>query len=168
MSIICGYALLRSEGYKGKRIHKVSQNVDAMERQYLEGNLDVLALADKNVQTFGIGVEYSPYTEKDIKFRKGTYNYWLDYKQMEAQNVINEFASRYLNMFFWSMHEMHGFGEKRMGRLYDELQKHLELYRVDKVTLRDWQKALYEDAGIWFALPEDPLTKTKGSIMTGM
>lgn len=169
MSIICGYTLLQAKDFKGKRIHKVSQAVDAYETKYLNGELDLDAMSRKlNEEYAGFTVQYVPYTEKDIKFKKGTFHYWLDEKQLDPQNKINEFATRYLIFFFTVLAEMHGYREKRLQAVYDEFTKHMLLYQEDKVAIQDWQRALLEDAGIWFELPKDDLTETTGSIMTGM
>ena len=40
-------------------------------------------------------------------------------------------------------------------------------YQQDKTTVREWRMALYEEAGVDIEMPIDPLTQTKGSIMTG-
>lgn len=168
MSIICGYTMLQAKDFKGKRIHNVSKAVDEYERRWLLGEIDLSAMSRKLIDDYaGFSVEYVPYTEADIRYKKGTFDYWLDAKQIPAQNTINEFATRYLIFWFTSLAEMYGYREKRLTDIYEEFKKHMELYKVDKVSIRDWQKALLDDAGIWFALPEDPLDGSKGSIMTG-
>lgn len=168
MSIICGYTLLQAKDFKGKRIHNVSKSVDDYERRWLLGEIDLPAMSKKLVDDYaGFSVEYIPYTEADIRFKKGSFDHWLDSKQIEPQNIINEFASRYLIFWFTSLAEMYGYREKRLNDIYEQFKKIMEEYQVNKVSIRDWQKALLEDAGIWFALPEDPLDGSKGSIMTG-
>lgn len=169
MSIICGYTLLKAKNFKGKRIHKVSQAVDAYETKYINGEIDLEMMSLKlNEDYAGFTVQYNPYTEKDIKFKKGTFHYWLDEKQIAPQNAINEFSARYLIFFFTALAELYGYREKRLQDIYQEFTKHMELYRENKVSITEWQKELLDDAGIWFALPKDELTNTTGSIMTGM
>lgn len=169
MNIIFGYTLLKCKDFKGKRIYSVSQAVDAYENKYEAGEIDLNLMSKKLVDDYaGFSVEYVPYTEKDIVFKKGTFHHWLDSRQLEPQNRINEFACRYMIFFFTVLAEKYGYREKRLNAVYEELQKHMELYKNDKVSIRQWQKELYDDAGIWFELPKDPLTQTTGSIMTGL
>lgn len=169
MNIIFGYTLLKCKDFKGKRIYSVSQAVDAYENKYEAGEINLKAMSQKLVDDYaGFSVEYVPYTEEDIIFKKGTFHHWLDSRQLEPQNRINEFACRYMIFFFTVLAEKYGYREKRLNAVYEELQKHMDLYKNDKVSIRQWQKELYDDAGIWFELPKDPLTQTTGSIMVGM
>lgn len=169
MNIIFGYTLLKSKEFKGKRIYKISQAIDDYENKYEAGEIDLDAMSDKLVKEYGgPPIEYNHYTEEDILFPKGTFHYWLDSKQIDPQNTINEYSRRYLIFFYTVLAEMYGYREKRIMFIHDETMKNLEAYQDDKVTIRQWQKELYDDAGIWFELPKDPLTQTTGSIMTGV
>lgn len=47
------------------------------------------------------------------------------------------------------------------------MHKLLEDYQQDKTTVHQWKKALFDDAGIVMEMPIDPLTQSKGSLMTG-
>ncbi|MBQ0074519.1 MAG: hypothetical protein KBT34_10020 [Prevotella sp.] len=164
MSIICGYTLLKEKDFKGKRIHAVSKAVDAYETKYLNGEIDLQEMRRAVIEKCDFLVlEYNAYTEQDIAFRKGTFNHWIDEKQLQPQNAINEFAIRYMIFFFTVLGEMHGYGEKRIKDIYTELNKNLNMYADNKISLKQWQKELMEDAGIWFDVPEDPITKTKGN-----
>lgn len=112
-------------------------------------------------------IEYKEYTQEDIKGKKGTYQYWIDSKQIEPQNKINEQATRYMLFFFTALMDEYGFGKERLTRVEEYLNSLLLDYQQDKTTVKEWKKALYEEAGVLVEMPIDPLTQTSGSLMTG-
>ena len=168
MGIICAYAIMQKEGFKGKRISFVASRVNEMEAEWQKGNIDLKAISKKLFDKAGWTVEWQDYTEKDITARKGTYKYWLDLKQIEPQNAINEYATRYMLFFFTSLMEKYGFGKERLTRIEDYMWELLLKYQTDKDEINTWIRALYEEAGVVMEMPVDPLTQTVGSVMTGM
>ena len=44
----------------------------------------------------------------------------------------------------------------------------LLMYQQDKTTVHEWKKVLLEEAGVVIEMPIDPLTQTRGSMMTGL
>lgn len=112
-------------------------------------------------------IGWKAYTENDIKAKKGSYQYWLDQKQIEPQNTINEQATRYMLFFFTALMDSFGFGKDRLTRVQEYMNELLELYQHDKTTVHEWKKALLEEAGVVIEMPVDPLTQTSGSLMTG-
>lgn len=170
MNIICPYTLLKSEGYKGVRIAKILSRIEEYERMCNNGetNLDdlekrVCEKANGNSESFA----YTVYTEADIKKKKGTYDYWLDSRQIGAQNIMNQEAARYLIFFYNALIDLEGFGKKRLKRVEEKMNSLMSEYQFNRFHLSSWEKELYEEAGIEVEMPIDPLTQTQGSIMTG-
>ena len=69
--------------------------------------------------------------------------------------------------FFKALNEVCGYGKKRLTRVQEKINEYLELYQQDKTSVSEWKKALFEEAGIYFEDPIDPLTQKRGSMMTG-
>ena len=165
--IICGYALMKSEGFKGQRLYKVTKRIDEMEAEYDAGRLNLDNVSKGLYEKADWTIEYKAYTEADIISKKGSFNYWLDKKQIAPQNAINEQSTRYMLFFFTALAEIYGFGKERLTRVQEKINEMLLLYQQDKTSVTEWKKALYEEAGIYFEMPIDPLTQKSGSIMTG-
>lgn len=170
MSIICPYTLMKSEGYKGQRIAKIVAKIEEYESLWSDGKVDLEELKKRVYEKAGGDAEafaYTVYTEEDITAKKGSYDYWLDSRQIDAQNAMNQQASRYLVFFFNALIDMEKFGKQRLIRVEEYMNNLIEEYRLNKVTVGIWRKTLYEEAGIVVEMPVDPLTQTKGSAMTG-
>ena len=171
MNILCPYTLLKCEGYKGQRISKILTKIEEYETQWQDEQVDLEELkkrvyekADGDSEAFS----YTVYTEDDITAKKRSFDYWLDSRQIEAQNIMNAQASRYLVFFFNALIDVEHFGKSRLIRVEEYMNSLMEEYRFKRVTVDAWKKALYEDAGIVVEMPIDPLTQTQGSMMTGL
>lgn len=167
MGIMCAYTIMKREGFKGRRILKITQKIDEFEKRYDDGELTVEEVSKRLYEKAEWTIEHVNYAEKDIKAKKGTYQYWIDQKQIAPQNTINEQATRYMLFFFTALMEEYGFGKERLTRVQEYMNELLVAYQQDKTTISEWKKALYDDAGVIFEMPIDPLTQTKGSCMTG-
>lgn len=167
MAVMCSYAMLTIEGYKAKRLLALNSKVNEMEEAYDRGEIDIelvrKSLYEKAEWTF----DFATYTEDDIKYRKGSFEYWFDSVQIEAQNNINNQAMRYMLFYFNALIDLHRFGKERLTRIYDLLQKMLKEYQTNREKMVDWQQALMDETGLVFDMPIDPLTQTAGSVMTG-
>lgn len=166
MGIICAYVIMKVEGFKGKRIVRITDKINALEERWSAGEVDLKEISNTLYQKADWSVEYKKYTLDDITARKGTYQYWLDSKQIDPQNTINEQATRYMLFFFTALMEEYGFGKERLTRVEEYMNNLLLDYQQDKTTVRGWSTALLEEAGIVMEMPVDPLTQTKGSLMT--
>lgn len=69
--------------------------------------------------------------------------------------------------FFTALMDEYGFGKDRLTRVQDYMNELLLEYQQDKTTVQSWKKALFEEAGVVMEMPVDPLTQTRGSMMTG-
>jgi len=69
--------------------------------------------------------------------------------------------------FFSALIDEYGFGKERLTRAWEYLNNLLFLYQRDKSLVIKWKKALRDETGIVMEMPIDPLTQTKGSLMTG-
>ncbi len=168
MGIICGYALLKSEGFKGQRIVRVTDAINRMEQEYVDGEIDVEKISESIMDKADWTVAYTLYTENDIKAKKGTYQYWLDQKQIDPQNRINKMATRYMLFMFKALMDEFGYGKERLTRVQEYINKMLLDYQQKKYTVNDWRLALLNETGVVFEQPIDPLTQTKGSMMSGL
>lgn len=168
MGIICGYTLLKSEGFKGQRIAKITNAVNRMEEEYGNGKIDIKEISKQLMDKADWTVEYVEYTEADIKAKKGTYQYWLDQKQIDPQNRINKVATRYMLFMFKTLMDEYGYGRDRLTRVQEYMNKILLEYQQQKYTVNDWRLALLNETGVVFEQPIDPLTQTSGSMMTGL
>ena len=167
MGIMCSYAVMKTEGLKGKRIARIINRVNELEELWCAGEID-LEVVDKNLHgkvDWPLGHE--PYTEADIKYRKGSFEYWFDSVQIGAQNTINEQATRYLLFFFTALIDVYGFGKERLNRVENYFENLLRDYQKDKRIAGTWKVALQEEAGMEFEMPIDPKTQKIGSVMTG-
>ena len=70
--------------------------------------------------------------------------------------------------FFNVLMDEYGFGKDRLTRVQEAINKLLVDYQSNKTSIREWQQALLDDAGIVYEMPIDPMTQTAGSMMTGM
>lgn len=164
MNIICGYTLYKNRGFRAKRILTVSRAVDEYEKKYWDGEIDLDDMRKKLKKEYG-GVEimFEPYTQEDVRFKKGSFAHWLDGKQIDPMNTIMEYSTRHMIFFFTVMAEKYGYREKRLDAIYKELSKHLHEYEDNQVSIKQWQSELMDYGGIVFEMPKDPLTRTEGS-----
>ena len=167
MGIMCAYVVMKSEGFKGQRIMKLTNRINEMEAEWDNGGIDLKAISDRLMEKAGWTIEYQAYTEADITAKKGSYKYWIDQKQIAPQNTINEQATRYMLFFFTALIDEYGFGKERLTRVEEYMNGLLLKYQKDKTTVHEWKKALLEEAGVVMEMPVDPLTQTSGSMMTG-
>jgi len=158
--------IMRVEGFKGKRIANVTSKINEMEELWSNGNIDLKNIQQKLQDKADWSITGIVYKEEDIKSRKGSFMYWLDCRQIDAQNIMNEQAARYLLFFYSTLMEEYGFGKERLTRVQEYMDSILPEYQVDKRVISKWRKALYDEAGIEMELPVDPLTQTSGSFMT--
>lgn len=167
MGIITGYALMTSEGFKGQRLKRIADYVENREKEYQSGKITIEEMTKRLMDKAEWSIAYEPYTEADIKAKKGSYQYWLDKRQIEPQNAINRSATRYLLFMYAALMDEYGYGKERLTRVQKEIDKHLLDYQQDRVSVNQWKKALLEDAGIYYEAPIDPLAQTSGSMMAG-
>lgn len=167
MSVMCAYSIMESEGFKGQRISKIANKINEMEADWNDGKIDLQVLSNRLNEKAGWTVSYQPYEESDITVKKGTYQYWLYSRQLNPQNIINEQATRYILFFYITLIDEYGFGKERLTRVYQFMIERLLAYQNDKTIVHGWKDALYEKTGIVMEMPVDPLTNTRGSIMTG-
>lgn len=166
MGIMCSYVIMRVEGFKGQRISRIANKVNEMEEQWSNGNVELKEISQRLYDKADWTITHKAYSEEDITAKKGTYQYWLDQKQLAPQNTINEQATRYMLFFFTALMDEYGFGKERLTRVEEYMNKLLLDYQKDKTTVKGWSKALLNEAGIVMEMPVDPLTQTKGSLMT--
>lgn len=167
MGIMCSYVIMKVEGFKGQRIMRITNKINEMEEQWDKGEIDLKAVEDRLMEKADWTIVYQPYTEADIRAKKGSYQYWIDKAQINPQNTINEQATRYMLFFYSALMDEYGFGKERLRRVGDYMNQLLLDYKQDKTTVHGWRVALYEEAGVVMEMPIDPLTQTVGSIMTG-
>lgn len=167
MGIICGFALYKSEGFKGQRISKITSAVADYERRWQNDEITQEQMSNRLSEKVGWTIEYKEYTEADIKHRKGSYDYWLDRAQLDPQNEINKQSTRYMIWMFNALMDEYGYGKERLTRVQECISEMLGDYRLSKTTVLAWRKTLLEEAGIAFEQPIDPLDQKSGSFMTG-
>lgn len=167
MGIMLSYVIMRKEGFKGQRISRIANKVNEMEADWADGKIDLKEISKRLYDKADWTIEYKAYTVDDITARKGSYQYWLDSKQIAPQNTINEQATRYMLFFFTALMDEYGFGKDRLTRVEEYTNELLLQYQEDKTTVREWSRALLKEAGVVIEPPVDPLTQTAGSIMTG-
>lgn len=167
MGIMCSYVIMKCEGFKGQRISKIANRVNEMEAQWSNGEIDLSEVSKRLYEKADWTIENKAYTEADIRAKKGSYKYWLDSIQIAPQNTINEQATRYMLFFFTALMEEYGYGKERLTRVEEYLNKLLLDYQQDKTTVGGWKEAIFKEAGVIVEMPVDPLTQTKGSVMTG-
>ena len=167
MGIMCAYVIMKKEGFKGQRILRITNKIDEYEKQWDDGKLDLKDVSQRLYDKAEWTIEHVDYTDADIKAKKGTYQYWIDKKQIAPQNTINAQATRYMLFFFTALMDEYSFGKDRLTRVQESINELLLAYQQDKTTIREWKQALYDDAGVIFEMPIDPLTQTQGSNMTG-
>lgn len=166
MGIMCSYVIMKVEGFKGQRISRIANKINEMESQWSDGKIDLKEVSKRLYDKADWTIEHKAYSEADITAKKGTYRYWLDSVQIAPQNTINEQATRYMLFYFTVLMDEFGFGKERLTRVEVYINNLLDAYQQDKTTVKSWSKELLEDAGIVMEMPVDPLTQTKGSVMT--
>lgn len=166
MGIMCSYVIMKVEGFKGQRISRIANKINEMESQWSDGKIDLKEVSKRLYDKADWTIEHKAYSEADITAKKGTYRYWLDSVQIAPQNTINEQATRYMLFYFTVLMDEFGFGRERLTRVEEYINNLLDAYQQDKTTVKSWSKELLEDAGIVMEMPVDPLTQTKGSLMT--
>lgn len=166
MGIMCSYVIMKVEGFKGQRISRIANKINEMEEQWSNGKIDLKEVSKRLYDKADWTIEHKAYSEADITAKKGTYRYWLDSVQIAPQNTINEQATRYMLFYFTVLMDEFGFGKERLTRVEEYMNNLLDAYQHDKTTVQSWSKELLEDAGIVMEMPVDPLTQTKGSLMT--
>lgn len=167
MGIMLSYVIMRKEGFKGQRISRIANKVNEMEADWADGKIDLKEISKRLYDKADWTIEYKAYTVDDITARKGSYQYWLDSKQIAPQNTINEQATRYMLFLFTALMDEYGFGKDRLTRVEEYVNELLLQYQEDKTTVREWSRALLAEVGVVMEPPVDPLTQTAGSIMTG-
>ena len=167
MGIMLSYVIMRKEGFKGQRISRIANKGNEMEADWADGKIDLKEISKRLYDKADWTIEYKAYTVDDITARKGSYQYWLDSKQIAPQNTINEQATRYMLFFFTALMDEYGFGKDRLTRVEEYMNELLLQYQEDKTTVREWSRALLAEVGVVMEPPVDPLTQTAGSIMTG-
>ena len=167
MGIMLSYVIMRKEGFKGQRISRIANKVNEMEADWADGKIDLKEISKRLYDKADWTIEYKAYTVDDITARKGSYQYWLDSKQIAPQNTINEQATRYMLFLFTALMDEYGFGKDRLTRVEEYMNELLLQYQKDKTTVREWSRALLAEVGVVMEPPVDPLTQTAGSIMTG-
>lgn len=110
MGIMCAYVIMRVEGFKGQRILRITKKINEMEEQWSNGKVDLKEVSKRLYDKADWTVEHKSYTEADIRAKKGSYQYWIDSKQIGPQNTINEQATRYMLFFFTALMDEYGFG----------------------------------------------------------
>ena len=134
-SIICGYALMRSEGFGGEKISKIVNRINEFQEEYEAGRVDLDEVSKELYEKADWTISCEDYTEADIRAKKGTFDYWLDQKQIDPQNTINKNATRYMLFFFKALNEVYGYGKKRLTRVQEKINEYLELYQQDKTSV---------------------------------
>ncbi len=167
MGIICGYTLLKSEGFKAQRIVRITDAVAKYEERWKNDEITVEDMSKRLMDKADWSIEFKEYTEADITAKKGSYRYWIDQKQLDPQNRINQQATRYMLFMFNALMDEYGYGKERLTRVEEFILQMLSEYQQDKATVSGWSKAILEETGVVFEMPVDPLTQTSGSMMTG-
>ena len=75
MGIICGYVLLKSEGFKAQRIVRIANAIDEMERRFDNAELTTEEVSQRLMDKAEWSVKYDEYTEADIRAKKGSFEY---------------------------------------------------------------------------------------------
>ena len=161
MAIMCSYVIMKKEGFKGQRISKVTGKINEMEEQWCNGKIDLEKISNALYEKTGWTVGCKQYTQEDITAKKGSFKYWIDSKQIDPQNTINEQATRYMLFYFTVLMKEYGFGKERLTRVQEYMNGLLQEYQEDKTTVSAWSKELLDEAGIVMEMPIDPLLQTK-------
>ena len=167
MGIMCAYVIMKCESFKTKRILNITSKINEFEEQWSNGKVDLKKISERLYEKAEWTIEYKAYSESDITAKKGSYRYWLDSVQIAPQNTINEQATRYMLFFFTVLMEEYGFGKDRLTRVEEYMNNLLRDYQKDKTTVSEWSRELFNETGIVMEMPIDPLTQTRGSVMTG-
>lgn len=166
-SILAAYTMLKSEGFKGKKISRVLEYVNNLNEQWYDGKVDLEELRKALMEYGELPIGNTPYTEADITKKKGSFDYYMDLIEIDAQNTINEVATRYMVFFFTALRDVYGYGKVRLNRVADFLNNLLTDYQGDRKSLREWKQAILDEAGILIEPPVDPKTQDNTSTMMG-
>lgn len=141
VGILISYSVMESENFRGKRILKILNRVSEMEELWETGELNFEETKEKVYTKIDDGLlEHTTYKESDIVHKKGSYDYLLDSKQIDPQNTMNEYFSRYLVFFFVTLIEDYGYGKERLMRVYNFMDKLMQNYRLNQATIGIWKK----------------------------
>ena len=167
MNILMPYTIMKCEGFKAQRIVRILNKVNDMQEKWENGEIDLEEVSQRLMDKAEWTIASEHYQESDIIAKKGTYQHLVDKLQIEPQNRINDFATRYMLFFFTALMEEYRFGKERLTRVQEYLNNILLEYQEDKTSVDEWKKELFDKAGLVIEMPIDPLTQTHGSIMTG-
>lgn len=167
MHILTLHVLLEKYGFKQQRLAKVAEYVNDLEKRFDNGEFSEEEMSNRLFDLADFKIEQVDYTEKDITRKKGTFDYWLDERQIEPMNNINRIASKHMTEFFLAMADLYGWRKVRLERLRKDLADSIDTYQWNKNIASEMRKNLL-DEGIWIEDAIDPLTQSHSrSIMYG-
>lgn len=152
-SIVAAFTLWKDCKFGAKRLAVLSADIDRMHKDYLNGNLDYNEIINHIAEINSELVTHPAWVEeKDIRARKGSFEYNLNRWYLQPTNDITEYTSMYFNFLFYYMSTRYGFKKVRLTRLYDNIHKWLKEYEIDeeKVVLARWESELKDYCGIYF------------------
>lgn len=168
-SHVCGaYTLWKEYGFGAKRLNDISNKIDAMTDKMENGEIDIEELRSFLDKYAGLGLVHKDYTENEISYRKGSFLFFVDSKQLMPQNEVNRYATEYAIFLLTIMHEENGFGPERLMKLYRKLEKVFNDFAEDHAIGQTMIDELHDYAGVYFGRPRDTITDQVGSIMVGM
>lgn len=156
MGIMCGYSIMKSEGFKQKRLADIAQKVSILNDKYLNYEIELEDLAKTLMDKADWTIEVVEYTDNDIISKKKSFDYFYDKRSQEACNKVNNMCMAYLLFFFNVLITDYEFGKVRLTRVKDYLNYIKDAYEADKEQLHVWKKELLE-AGVVYEGPKDPL-----------
>lgn len=158
LSIVTSYALMTSEGFRGQRIQSIHSPVSELFSKYSSGDINIDEYSAKLKDKVGWTVECEKYTQADVRGKKGSYIEWINAKQLDPVNSINEQSTAFLILFFNELMNI-GYGEKRLSRVRDKVNELFKLYSDDMSgkLVSKWRQELIDVAGIAFEDPKDPM-----------
>lgn len=156
MGIMCGYSIMKSEGFKQKRLADIAQKVSILNDKYLNYEIELEDLAKTLMDKAEWTIEVVEYTDNDIISKKKSFDYFYDKRSQEACNKVNNMCMAYLLFFFNVLITDYEFGKVRLTRVKDYLNDIKDAYEADKEQLHVWKKELLE-AGVMYEGPKDPL-----------
>lgn len=164
MAILCCYTMLTAKGFKAKRCQDLMAAINKYEDRWWDMEINLEAYQERLMQKAGWNITQEDYTEADIKYKKGTFEWYVDRSQIDAQNEINRVATRFFTWFYNVLID-EGYGEKRLMDVFQTMDEQMSIYRKDKTLTAKWKQELLDRAGLIFEPPVDPLTKKRGSVM---
>lgn len=159
MGVLTGFALYKSEGFKGQRILKITDAVAEYERRWIDGEITIDDCNARLKEKTGWDVNVTPYTDEDLKSKKGSCRYLLEKTEMEAKNTINMQSARYMVWLFNALMDEYGYGKDRLTRVEEYMLKLIDDYTFSRTTVDAWRKVLRDDLGLVFEQPIDPITQ---------